>query len=325
MRRLAVLAVSTTLLLSACGSDDEPGSTAAPSASTSAAATPGGTATPLGTEVGFTASGAYGDKPTLTFPEGDAPATLSVQVVEPGDGPEVQSGDALVADYLGQVWGGDVFDNSYDKGEVASFTIGSGQVIPGWDKTLVGQKAGSRVLLSIPAAEGYGTTGNEQAGIKGTDTIVFVVDIVASYGKDSLGEADAVSQDAKLPKGVTVEGALGAAATITVAKGYKAPAQPKVTVLAEGSGKPVTDKIYLAYSASGPGGPAETSYGKAAPPAISINDPNAGPFAKLKGVPLGSRVLLEVPADKAANRPTAAVFVLDLLGEPLTAKQAAAG
>jgi peptidylprolyl isomerase len=51
-------------------------------------------------------------------------------------------------------------------------------VIPGWDKGLVGQTAGSRVMLSIPPAEGYGKSGASQAGIKGTDTLVFVVDIL---------------------------------------------------------------------------------------------------------------------------------------------------
>ena len=45
---------------------------------------------------------------------------------------------------------------------------------------LVGQKVGSRVLVVVPPAEGYGKDGNQQAGIKGTDTLVFVVDILAA-------------------------------------------------------------------------------------------------------------------------------------------------
>jgi peptidylprolyl isomerase len=55
-----------------------------------------------------------------------------------------------------------------------------GQVIPGWDKGLVGQTVGSRVLLVIPPADGYGSAGSPQANIKGTDTLVFVVDILAA-------------------------------------------------------------------------------------------------------------------------------------------------
>jgi len=60
------------------------------------------------------------------------------------------------------------------------FVIGKGQVITGWDKALVGQKVGSRVLVVVPPSEGYGKDGNQQAGIKGTDTLVFVVDILAA-------------------------------------------------------------------------------------------------------------------------------------------------
>ena len=42
----------------------------------------------------------------------------------------------------------------------------------------VGQQVGSSVLLSIPPHQGYGSRGMPQAGIKGTDTLVFVVDVV---------------------------------------------------------------------------------------------------------------------------------------------------
>ncbi len=41
---------------------------------------------------------------------------------------------------------------------------------------------GSRVLLVIPPADGYGKAGNSSAGIKGTDTLVFVVDILGAVG-----------------------------------------------------------------------------------------------------------------------------------------------
>jgi len=129
-----------------------------------------------------TATGAFGDKPELTFPEGAAPADLEVQVLSQGSGSLVEAGDDLEVHYLGQSWGGHVFDNSYDRGASISFPIGVGAVIGGWDEGLVGQAIGSRVLLSIPAHLGYGDRGVPQAGIKGGDTLVFVVDIVDSRG-----------------------------------------------------------------------------------------------------------------------------------------------
>jgi peptidylprolyl isomerase len=96
-----------------------------------------------------------------------------------GDGATVGKGQTIVVDYLGQVYGGTgPFDASYS-GEPASFQIGVGAVIKGWDQALVGRTVGSRVLLSIPPDLGYGKEGNKDAGIKGSDTLYFVVDILA--------------------------------------------------------------------------------------------------------------------------------------------------
>ena len=125
-----------------------------------------------------TVEGAKGAKPVLAFPEGEAPEGLQVQVLDAGDGQVVEAGDTIVANYLGQIWGGDVFDNSYDRGQPLDFQIGVGAVIRGWDDGLVGQRVGSRVLLSIPSELGYGKRGVPQAGIKGGDTLVFVTEIL---------------------------------------------------------------------------------------------------------------------------------------------------
>lgn len=122
-------------------------------------------------------SGDFGTKPTLEFPDAQAPAGLQVSVLREGSGATVEAGREIVVDYLGQTWAGRVFDNSYDRGQPLSFPIGVGMVIGGWDKGLVGQRVGSRVLLSIPPELGYGSRGVPQAGIAGGDTLVFVVDI----------------------------------------------------------------------------------------------------------------------------------------------------
>ena len=125
------------------------------------------------------ATGSFGEKPVLTFPATPAPAELEVVVLSQGDGAIVEAGDDLVVNYLGQTWGGAIFDNSYDRGASINFPIGVGAVIHGWDTGLVGRQIGSRLLLSVPPHEGYGPRGMPQAAIKGTDTLVFVVDIVA--------------------------------------------------------------------------------------------------------------------------------------------------
>ncbi|BDZ42771.1 peptidyl-prolyl cis-trans isomerase [Paraoerskovia sediminicola] len=125
-----------------------------------------------------TASGTFGDKPELTFPAGGAPGGLHVSVLEEGTGRTVQKGDTIVVNYYGQVWDGGMFDNSYDRRSTIDFPIGVGAVIGGWDKGLVGQNTGSRILLSIPPEHGYGMRGVPQAGIGGGDTLVFVIDLV---------------------------------------------------------------------------------------------------------------------------------------------------
>jgi peptidylprolyl isomerase len=98
-----------------------------------------------------------------------------------GTGPVVKKGQTIFARYLGEVYKGKkAFDQNFDGDAPATFEIGAGHVIPGWDKTLVGQHVGSEVLLEIPPVDGYGKKGNSQAGIKGTDTLYFVVDIVGA-------------------------------------------------------------------------------------------------------------------------------------------------
>ena len=66
------------------------------------------------------------------------------------------------------------------RGSPASFAIGIGGVIQGWDQVLVGKTVGSRVVMAVPPKLGYGEQGNPSAGIKGTDTLYFVVDILGA-------------------------------------------------------------------------------------------------------------------------------------------------
>ena len=121
-------------------------------------------------------------KPTITLPGGAAPTTLVVQRLIVGAGRPVVSGQNVHVQYTGVIWAsGKQFDSSWDRGTPADFVIGKGQVIAGWDEGLVGQTVGSQVLLVVPPDKGYGTQGQSSAGIKGTDTLVFVVDILDAY------------------------------------------------------------------------------------------------------------------------------------------------
>lgn len=124
-----------------------------------------------------------GEPATITIPEGfAAPAATVVQPLIDGAGPVVAAGQTIRVAYTGVTTrDGEVFDSSAgSEPGFAEFQIGVGRVIQGWDTGLVGQKVGSRVLLVIPAAEGYGDEGSPP-NIQGGDTLVFVVDILAAY------------------------------------------------------------------------------------------------------------------------------------------------
>ena len=124
-----------------------------------------------------------GEPATITIPEGfEEPDATVVQPLITGEGAEVTAGQTVRVSYTGvTARDGNVFDSSANGPTgYAEFPIGVGSVIQGWDTGLVGQTVGSRVLLVIPAEEGYGEQGSPP-DIQGGDTLVFVVDILAAY------------------------------------------------------------------------------------------------------------------------------------------------
>jgi FKBP-type peptidyl-prolyl cis-trans isomerase len=123
-----------------------------------------------------------GTAPPVHIPQTTPSSKLQVQTLIQGTGSVVKKDQLLIAQYEGVIWRtGKVFDSTWKNGTPAGFEIGAGQVIKGWDDGLVGKRVGSQVLLVVPPADGYGKSGSSQAGIKGTDTLVFVVDILGAY------------------------------------------------------------------------------------------------------------------------------------------------
>jgi len=125
-----------------------------------------------------------GSAPTITVPSSKPPTALVSKTLIKGSGPKVVKGQYVIAQYTGYIWRTKkVFDSSWSSGSPFGFVIGASpeQVITGWDTGLAGQTVGSRVMLVIPPKDGYGTTGASQAGITGTDTLVFVVDIIDAF------------------------------------------------------------------------------------------------------------------------------------------------
>ncbi|SRR5216683_2009972 len=129
-----------------------------------------------------------GSVPSVSIPSTSPPGTLAAKTLIKGSGPAIVKGQTVVTQYVGLIWKSKkTFDSSWQRSAPFGFTIGKSpsQVIPGWDKGLLGQTVGSRVLLVIPPADGYGSTGNSQAGITGKDTLVFVVDVLGAFSAGS--------------------------------------------------------------------------------------------------------------------------------------------
>ena len=90
--------------------------------------------------------------------------------------PAVKSSDTVTVNYLGSTYQADApFDESYASKPLTSPLSG---LIPGWSIGLDGVKVGSRVLLQIPPAYGYGAQGSGSS-IPGNATLWFVIDVVS--------------------------------------------------------------------------------------------------------------------------------------------------
>jgi FKBP-type peptidyl-prolyl cis-trans isomerase len=131
-----------------------------------------------------TVQAASGGSPTITVPKSAPPAKLIVSTLIKGTGTPVKSGQTIIVRYVGSIWRtGQVFNNNWPSASSPTAPPNAfqlGHLIPGWNTGLVGVPVGSRVMLVIPPAEGYGKTGQKSAGIKPTDTLVFVIDILAT-------------------------------------------------------------------------------------------------------------------------------------------------
>jgi peptidylprolyl isomerase len=264
-------------------------------------------------------TGVFDAKPTVVLPSTAPSTNLVVKTLTKGTGPVVQKGDLLVADYLGEIWGSaaKVFDSSFDRGVPVAFPIGVGGVIPGWDAALPGVTVGSRVLLVIPPAAGYGSAGQSNAGISGTDTIVFVVDVLNRY--DDSGRAKGAKTPTSLAGLPTVTGAIDAEPAVKVPASEAPPTKARAIVLYQGTGAPVKAKtlVVAEYVAVGwDNSAAANTWTAKLPSSFTVGLASTpSPFDQLVGIPIGSRVLLLIPAQTGQDPKTASYAVaIDIVG-----------
>ena len=212
MRRFACLLAVPVLLalsLSACSGD--------------------GSAEPQ-VEVG----GKFGALPEVKFPKGEAPSgEFELATPVEGEGRKVVQGDLVVVDYVSYTWSKDgastMIGNSFQGG--VPVAMPSWSLVKGLKRALVGAKVGSRVVAVIPPKEGYGDKGRESLQIKGDDSLVYVLDVVAAHAKsESVQGAAAFGGEQGLP-----EVSAGAVPTVAVPRGA-APKDLAVREVKKGTG-----------------------------------------------------------------------------------------
>lgn len=116
--------------------------------------------------------------PAPAPPSPKASAPLKIKDVKVGTGAVATAGKTVTVNYTGWLTDGTQFDSSVGPGKKPfSFTLGAGQVIPGWDKGVAGMKVGGKRKLTIPSELGYGANG--QGTIPPNATLLFDVELLA--------------------------------------------------------------------------------------------------------------------------------------------------
>jgi peptidylprolyl isomerase len=181
---LAAAALTATVLIAGCGSGG--GSTitvgnenSADNALIKSGETKAATSTPSTTATAKTpTSGPLSKEPTVTVPKGPAPTKLETKELIAGTGAEAKAGDSITVNYVGVLYkNGKEFNASWETKEPFTFTLGKGEVIPGWDQGIQGMKVGGRRELIIPSALAYGPKGSPPK-IPANAPLVFVVDLL---------------------------------------------------------------------------------------------------------------------------------------------------
>jgi len=97
---------------------------------------------------------------------------IKIEEIAPGSGEAAKNGNTVELKYRGTFPEG----KEFDKGTF-SFTIGSGQVIQGFDMGVTGMKVGGKRKITVPPELGYGSRGAGGA-IPPNATLVFELEIL---------------------------------------------------------------------------------------------------------------------------------------------------
>ncbi|WP_374969100.1 FKBP-type peptidyl-prolyl cis-trans isomerase [Terrabacter sp. BE26] len=314
----AALGLST---VAACGASSS-GSDAAATSTTAAASA---------ALQGVTATGAVDLKTAPKVTLGKMPISskdVEHKVLTPGTGKAATRADTVrlrAEIYNGT--SGKLLDNGFAAGRSPEgYRLARTDIVAGFTEGLVGATKGGRIAFTIPPAKGFGSAGNQQLGVKGTDTIVVVADIADVHTPLTKVDGAQSPSPAGLPK-VEFKNGPTKPPTVTVPK-TKAPTTTQAVTLVQGTGPTVEKGQTISAQYHGviwkDGKVFDSSWqrGQAADFPIGVGGVIKGWDSSLVGKKVGSRVLLVIPPKdgygSAGSPPKISgtdtlVFVVDIL------------
>jgi FKBP-type peptidyl-prolyl cis-trans isomerase len=330
--RLMAAAAAPLMFLAACGSSTDPGDDDAATTSApgdDAAATSAGPSADLA-EVDVDTDG---DQPTLTwdgqpFAEGELPFITNetqVEEVQAGDGDEVAATDEVEVRYLlvNGASGQDVA-TTFAADQTVTLDLNDELLFPAFLDNLPGRTVGDRVLMAIPADQGFGPQGNQQLGVGPEDSLLFYLEIDDAQEPLDQAQGEEAEVSADLPQ-VQADGQ--GPAQIDV-EGVQSPDQIVAEPLIVGDRKEVQPGQNLRVHYTGvklsDGEQFDSSYDRDAPFDFLLGAGQVIPGwdEGLAGQTVGSRILLVIPAADAYGEDPEGhelggedlVFVVDILG-----------
>lgn len=257
-------------------------------------------------DLGIPVSGDYGTAPKVQIASQPAPKDRSLQVLHQGHGTRIKLGQLLIAQYQITAWGDNkakpqVLDDAFARSSPVAILVGARQTLDDWDAALIGQKAGSRVLLLLPGTGGASAIGRPKA---------VIVDILAELPANITAAGTVVAHKPGLPEVIagadnrptvkSIEGITGKAVSQLVLSG---------TGPSLAAGKTLVLHVLQVDATSGK----TLSQTWGGVPMIEKVQPLQSLVPALIKARVGSRAVAVLPANDANQH--AQVLVLDVLGQ----------
>ena len=280
-----------------------------------------------------TVKGSFGKAPTVTIPAEKASTNLVISTPIVGSGAKLKAANDPLADVALYKWNGTKHSLLYSTFATGPQIIPAQLGLPGLVDALKNERLGSRVVAVLPPKYGYGTSGESQLGVKGTDTLVWVIDLLQQYSSNQSASGLQVSTGGGALPTVQPPTA-GQAPSVTLPK-TAPPTKLSVTTLVKGSGPKLTKNETVVAQYVGTdwttGKTFATSWPTSQQPTGQLfgfqlgGNVLAGWTQGLTGVPVGSRVMLVIPpslgygpaggnAQAGIGKNDTLVFVVDVLG-----------